>query len=126
MPIEAWHKGERFECSVTVGRETFKHWGVFAVGIWFPSLSKIGPVDLWPDPGFDLGALGLQATPERKELHSPEGNYRRACQKGKFTVSDQDWRAWLAIFSVQKGKNIQSQESVAPRTASAGSSAERK
>src|ERR1041385_582503 len=77
LPVEGWHNGERFECNVTAGRETFKHWGMFAVGIWLPSVSKIGPFDLWPDPGFDLVALGFQATPERKELHSPEGRFRR-------------------------------------------------
>jgi hypothetical protein len=28
VPIEAWRTRDRFECSVIVGRETFKHWGV--------------------------------------------------------------------------------------------------
>ena len=120
LTMEAWRDGQRFECNVIVGRETFKDWGMFAVGIWLPSLSKIGPFDLWPDPGFDLVALGFQAVPERKELHSPEGRFRRACQKnGEFTAYDQDWRAWLAIFSLQKGKNVLAQESVPPQSASA-------
>jgi hypothetical protein len=118
LPIAAWRDGKTFECSVTVGRETFKNWGAIRMGFGFPNLSYLGPLDLWPDPGFDLGVLGFEQSPgDRKEIGSAEEIYYRACDN-KHTPSDQDWNVWLAIFSVARGKNILSQESVPARGAS--------
>jgi len=115
LPIAAWRDGKTFECNVAVGRETFKNWGAIRMGFGFPNLSYLGPLDLWPDPGFDLGVLGFERTPEdRKEIGSAEEIYFRACDN-KHTPSDQDWNTWLAIFSVARGKNILSQESVPAR-----------
>lgn len=115
LPIAAWRDGKTFECNVAVGRETFKNWGAIRMGIGLPNLS---PLDLWPDPGFDLGVLGFEQSPgDRKEIGSAEEIYFRACDN-KHTPSDQDWNVWLAIFSVARGKNILSQESVPARGAS--------
>jgi membrane-associated protease RseP (regulator of RpoE activity) len=120
LPIAAWREGQSLECNVTVGRETFKNVGVFAVGLFLPRPGDIGPFDLLPDPGFNLGVLGYDPTPEdRKELGSAKGIYHRACKGGKYQPSDQDWRVWLAIFSVWKSKTILSQEAVPARTSSA-------
>jgi len=119
LPVAAWRDSKTFECNVPVGRETFKNWGVFSVGFGLPRLPDLGPRDFWPSPGFNLIALGFEPTPDdRKELGSPESIYLRACNGGKYTPSDRDWNAWLAIFSVAKGKNILSQESVPARSAS--------
>jgi hypothetical protein len=118
LPIAAWRDGKTFECDVAVGRETFKNWGTIRMGFGFPNLSNLGPLDLWPDPGFDLGVLGFERTPEdRKEIGSGGEIYYRACDK-KHAPSDQDWNVWLAIFSVARGKNILSQEPVPARGAS--------
>lgn len=118
LPIAAWRDGKTFECNVVVGRETFKNWGAVRMGIGFPNLSNLGPLDLWPDPGFDLGVLGFERSPgDRKEIGSAEEIYYRACDN-KHAPSDQDWNVWLAIFSVARGKNILSQENVPARGAS--------
>lgn len=119
LPIVAWRNGKTFECNVLVGRETYKNWGDFSVGFALPRLPEIIPRDLFPTPGFNLIALGYNPTPDdRKELGSAESSYLSACHGGKYTPSDRDWYAWLPIFSVAKGKNILSQESVPARTAS--------
>jgi hypothetical protein len=96
-----------------VGREIYKTWGNFTIGLWFPNLSDFGHFDLWPNPGFDLWALGFEpGSDDRKELGSAESIYHRGCRGGKYTPSDTDWNAWLVIFSVSEGKNIESQENV--------------
>ena len=121
LPIAVWRDGKTFECNVAVGRETFKNWGAIRMGFGFPNLANLGPLDLLPDPGFDLGVLGFeQNSVDRKELGSAEEIYFKACDN-KRTPSDQDWNVWLAIFSVARGKNILSQEPVPARAASLGS-----
>ncbi len=113
LPITAWRDGQSFDCNVPVGRETFKSWGTFAIGIRLPNLPDFGHFDLWPNPGFDLWALGFEPySDDRTELASAESIYHRACGSGKYTPSDTDWDAWLVIFSLSKGKNIESQENV--------------
>jgi membrane-associated protease RseP (regulator of RpoE activity) len=113
LPVAAWREGRTFDCVVSVGRETFKNWGTFGIGIAFPNFSNFGPFDLWPNPGFDLGPVGFEPTPDdRKELSSPEATYLRECNHGQNKSSDQDWSAWLAIFKVSRGRNILSQEIV--------------
>jgi hypothetical protein len=115
LPVTAWRDGCSFECDVQVGRETFEDWANFTIGIWLPNLSNFGHLDLWPNPGFDLWLLGFeQESGDRTELESGESIYRRACNGGKYKPSERDWDAWLVIFSVAEGKNIQAQETVLP------------
>jgi hypothetical protein len=96
-----------------VGRETYKNWGTFSIGLTLPNLSDFGHFDLWPNPGFDLWALGFEPSSDhRKELASAESIYYRAMRGEKYTPSDTDWHTWLVIFHVSRGKNIESQESV--------------
>src|SRR5581483_1583224 len=54
LPIAAWREGQIFECNVSVGRETFRNWGIFSVGFALPHLPELGPRDLIPTPGFNL------------------------------------------------------------------------
>jgi hypothetical protein len=113
LPVTAWREGKSFECSVPVGRETYKNWGTFSIGLGLPNLSDFGHFDLWPNPGFDLWALGFEPnSDDRTELASAESIYRRGCSGGKYTPSDPDWKTWLVIFHLSRGKNIESQESV--------------
>ena len=114
LPVAAWREGKKIEMDVPVGRETFKHWGTFAVGLTLPSPSNIGPFDLWPDPDFDLAVLGFARPADHKEIDSVEGRYQRSLHE-KYLPSDEEWSAYLAIFRVSRGKNILSQEIVPMR-----------
>ncbi|HXC99830.1 MAG TPA: PDZ domain-containing protein [Verrucomicrobiae bacterium] len=115
LPVTAWRDGRSFECNVQVGREKFENWANFTIGIGLPNLSNFGHFDLWPNPGFDLWALGFeQDSGDRTELSSAESIYRRACNGGEYKPSERDWDVWLVIFSVARGKNIQSQEIFSP------------
>jgi len=111
LPVAAWRAGKKIEMDVPVGRETFKHWGTFAVGLTLPSPSNIGPFNILPDPDFDLAVLGFAQPADHKEIDSVEGRYQRALHE-KYLPSDEEWNAYLAIFRVSRGKNILSQESV--------------
>ncbi|HXP61313.1 MAG TPA: PDZ domain-containing protein [Dongiaceae bacterium] len=119
LPLTAWREGRTFDCNVPVGRETFQNWATFRIGITLPNLSDFGHLDLWPNSGFDLAVLGFEPpADDRKELASAECIYQRACNRGQYTPSDQDWNAWLAVFGCSREKHILSQENVPARTAS--------
>ena len=118
LPLTIWREGRTFDCAVPVGRETFKRWLTFGAGVGLPNLSDFGHLDLWPNPGFDLWVLGFEPNPnDRKELGSAEAVYSRACQKGKYTASDQDWNCWLVIFKLEHTTQVLSQEPVPAHTA---------
>jgi hypothetical protein len=119
LPLTAWREGRTFDCNVPVGRETFKNWATFRIGITLPNLSDFGHLDIWPDPGFDLAVLGFEPpVDDRKELASAECTYQRACNPGQYTPRDQDWNAWLAVFACSREKHILSQENVPARAVS--------
>jgi hypothetical protein len=110
ISITAWREGQKQDYNVTVGCEKFRHGGYFAIGIFIN-----GP-DLWPNPGFSLLVLGYQDQPQsRTEMNSVENLYRRK-RDPKWQGYDQDWNAWLCIFSVGKGKHIVSQSIVPAAT----------
>jgi len=102
---------------VTVGRETYKNWHDFAIGIMVS-----GRMDLIPDPDFSLVALGYSRNQQRGELHSPQTEFIRrhngadpkepGCDFG--TIHREGWKTWLAIFSLGGYKSILSQEIVEP------------
>ena len=111
LPVVAWREGKPVEIDVPVGRETFKHWGTFAIGAGLPSPANLGPYNLLPEPGFDLGVMGFEQPGEHKEIGSVEETYRRSLND-KYKPSDEEWSAYLAIFRVSRGKTILSQENV--------------
>jgi len=122
LRFTAWRAGQTFDCDVAVGRETFKNWGTIALGLGLPNLSDFGHFDLWPNPGFDLGAVGFEAPPnDRKERDSGEEAYYRACHGSKHNPTEQVWNAWVAILRVSHTREILSQETVAANGASVGS-----
>lgn len=111
LPISAWHDGKTLDCDVVVGRETFRHNGVIAVGLpWFT-----GDWHPWPthgNPSVSLIFLGYESeTEKRAELGSVKNSYLRQCDP-KYGVYDWDWRWWAAILQVSKSENILKQEQV--------------
>jgi len=109
LPLKVYRNGESIDCNLVVGRETFRHWGAFAIG-----LPMLRTPDLWPNPDFSLIVLGYETHQGRAELGSAENAYRRSFDP-HYHPSDGDWTSWLAIFRIGKSKEIISQEIVEPR-----------
>jgi hypothetical protein len=106
LALRAYRDGEVREYNVTVGRETFRDNGVFAVGLYFdlPRLKF--------NPSFSLIALGLCfETDKRTELGSAEEVFRRENVKDHHP-SDTCWRAWAGPLLLMRGREIHSQEIV--------------
>jgi hypothetical protein len=110
LPMKVYRNGESIDYQVVVGRETFRHWGIFAIA-WPPIMRS---PDLWPNPDFSLIALGYETEHGRTELGSVEQSYYRSCNS-KNHPWDGDYSAWLVIFRLMKSKEILSQEIVEPR-----------
>ena len=110
VAMSAWRDGQKLECNVPVGRETFRHSGVFMVG--FPPFME--PFQFWPtrdNPGFSLSATGWNFSNKRVELSSAAETYYRKCDP-KREGYDESWSFWLAMMKLTKGENILSQEKV--------------
>ena len=119
VSLAVFHDGEAEHRKVTVGRETYKNWHDFAIGI---NVSGRLELDLIPDPDFSLIALGYSRNRQRGELHSPRNEFVRRIKAGdqkKSTddvgaISGEGWRTWLAVFSLGGYKSVLSQEVVEP------------
>lgn len=107
LPVEFYRNGTVMETNVCVGRELFRHSGVFAIGL--PPF--IYPLDLWPNPGFSLAVLGFEPENGHTELGSVKTAFQRRCDPNYHPV-DTTWRAWLVIFQVLHQKTIFSQQLV--------------
>jgi hypothetical protein len=94
---------------VTVGCETFREQGVFAIGLPF----GLPAANFKFNPSFSLIALGFSSeTNTRVELDSPEQLFRRENSK-EYHPADLCWRAWLGPLSAMRSRQIRSQEIVA-------------
>lgn len=119
VSLNVFRDGEAEDRKVTVGRETYKTWHNFAIGI---KVSGNVELDLIPDPEFSLIALGYSRNPQRGELHSPRNEFVRRIngtdQKEPSNdfgaIIGEGWTTWLAIFSVGGYKSVLSQEVVEP------------
>jgi membrane-associated protease RseP (regulator of RpoE activity) len=110
MAMSAWRDGQKYECNVPVGRETFRYSGIFMIG--FPPFME--PFQFWPthdNPGFSLSATGWNFSDKRVELGSVSETYFRKCDP-KREGYDENWSFWLAMMKLTKGENILSQEKV--------------
>jgi hypothetical protein len=111
LPVKAWREGNTIECTVTVGREKYIYEGTFCVGLpgFWEGLRLIPTRNV---PGLSFGLLGYQQNDnEPFEFASVEQRFRHACRpKDKQDAYDGDWRCWLAIFKLSKGKRILAQE----------------
>ena len=121
LPVKAWREGNTLECTVTAGREKYTHQGAIVVGLpgFWESLRLIPTRN---EPEVSLGPLGYQQDDnDPVEFASVEERYRHACHpNGKQEGYDEDWKFWLAIFKVSKGKKITAQEPVAVEKTSGG------
>lgn len=120
LPVKVWHDGQTTEFNITVGREKFQHRGTFMVGMGLPLPGFWDPPHLVPTreaPSFSLVALGWARNDSSPvDFNSVEQRYRQSCNpKEKQKGDDEDWRCWLAIFQVSKGKTILGQEAVAAK-----------
>jgi hypothetical protein len=114
LPVKAFRDGQMMECNVTVGREKFREQGTLAVGL--PGFLE--PLHLVPSraaPWFSLGPLGYEKNDDAPvEFASVKERYKQSCHpKGQQTGYDEDWRFWLAIMELKKGKTILAQEPAA-------------
>lgn len=110
LPVKVYRDGESIDYQVVVGRETYRHWGTFA--LMLPPILRAP--DLWPNPDFSLIVLGYETHHGRKELGSTESTYIRRCNPNYHPWED-EWDTWLVIFRTTKSKEIVSQEIVEPR-----------
>jgi hypothetical protein len=117
--LNVFRDGEAEDRKVMVGRETYKNWHDFVIGI---KVSGNVELDLIPDPEFSLVALGYSRNQQRGEMHSPRNQFIRQVNCTNQTEPSHDlgavrgegWTTWLAIFSVGGYKSILSQEVVEP------------
>jgi hypothetical protein len=113
LPVQAFRDGQTMECNVTVGREKYQDEG--NVIIMLPGYLE--PPHLVPTreaPWFSLGPLGYEKNDDPPaEFASVKERYKQSCRpKAKQEGHDEDWRLWLAIMEVKKGKKILAQELV--------------
>jgi hypothetical protein len=108
LTVRAFRAEDARDYDVTVGRETYRHQGVFGVSL----LPIFNAPNLKFNPSFSLIALGLTWDKgKRAELGSPEQVYRRECSK-EHHPSDGHWRAWVGLLFAEHSHEIRSQEIV--------------
>jgi len=112
LQVSVWRDGQMVECSIAVGKETYKNSGSVSIGVFY-ELPR-----LVPKPGFSWIALGYDAPGTwRRELGSVNSTYRRVCAGGKYEPDEQDWAVWLGVLRVSRGKTILAQENPTPALA---------
>jgi len=113
LRVKAWRGGKPLEYQVTVGREKYRPLGYFTVAL--PAfISKLHPIPTSEAPSFSLIALGYEHLPgPQVELGTVEKQFDHVCHpKDKLTGYNTDWRCWLVIFEVKKGRQVLAQEVV--------------
>lgn len=122
--VQVWRDGESLEIPVTVGRERYKQWHAFLLGLHLST-----KFDLWPDPDFALAPVArYRASADRVDLLSPEVTLQQQAgtelsQDETGLRSDEGWNAWFLIFGLNAHKRILTQEAVEPKTAQASARA---
>ncbi len=114
LPIAVWRDGQITNFDVTLGREKFRHEGTFTV--YAPCV--VHGWQFWREngrPGFSLVVLGYSANPGVLREH---GQVEKKNPDGIQTTDssyNEEYEIWLALFQVNKGERILSQEKVEPR-----------
>jgi membrane-associated protease RseP (regulator of RpoE activity) len=108
LSVRAYRNGQLNDYNLTVGCETFREQGAFAIGLPF----GLPETNLKFNPSFSLIALGFSCQSTRRiELNSAEQVLRRESFK-QYYPSDPCWRAWLGPFVAMHSREIRSQEIV--------------
>ena len=113
VPVKLYRDGKTTECEVVVGREKFKEEGTLMIGL--PGFWQgFHPIPTPSAPYFSLVALGWQRElGQPAELNTVEERFKVSCNpKAKPEGYDGEWKCWLAILQVSKGKQISAQEVV--------------
>jgi len=113
LRVKVWRDDKILECQVAVGREKYRPLGYFSICL--PGyFSRLHPIPTSEAPSFSLVALGYEQLPgPQVELGSVEKQFEHACHpQAKPTGYDTDWRCWLVIFEVKKGREVLAQEVV--------------
>jgi hypothetical protein len=113
LTVKAYRRGKTIDFNMTTGREKYREGGNLTIGL--PGFFE--PLRLIPTRNsrdFSLVALGYKRNDQSPfEFDAVREQYRRDCHpKDKPQGYDEDWRAWLAIVQVSKGKTILAQEPV--------------
>lgn len=110
--LALFRAGEITEATVTPGVERFQNVNnlTFAIG-----LSPRFEVDLFPNPDFNLIALGYESEDKLLDLTSPKGKFLTATQPPQDSAwqglrSEEGWKTWLGPISVSRNRVIVSQE----------------
>jgi membrane-associated protease RseP (regulator of RpoE activity) len=111
LPVTTYRDGQILDSNIVAGRESYRKGGLFS--IYFPVVAY--GWNFWPHgdyPGLSLVALGYQNNRLRRtELDSVSRQYDLKCNP-KDTPYMDDYRIWLGILELSKGKQIASQELV--------------
>lgn len=109
LPVTVFRDGRVLDYTIVAGRETYRKGG--SITIYFPTLAY--GWNPWPHgdyPGFSLIALGYQNNGVRRvELRSVSEQYDLKCDP-KHTPYTEDYKIWLGIVELSKGKRIASQQ----------------
>lgn len=115
LSIDAFRKGKTIDCNVTSGREKYREGGNITVAFpGFYEWPRLIPTQNWNSHEFSLVALGYKRDDHSPfEFDSVKERYRHDCHpKDKQQGYDEEWKMWLAIVQVSKGKTILEQDSV--------------
>ncbi|HEY3913633.1 MAG TPA: PDZ domain-containing protein [Verrucomicrobiae bacterium] len=111
LTVKAYRKGKTMDFNMTTGREKYREAGNLTIGL--PGF--FGPLRLVPTSNvreFSLVAVGYKRNDNSPfEFGDVKEQYRRDCHpKDKPQGYDEDWKFWLAIMQITKGKTILAQE----------------
>lgn len=111
--LTIYRAGEILEKSVTPGTERYEKWNDVMVSLGFHTRFEI---DVFPDPEFNLAAVGFEKNRDRLDLRDPKARYEAELIKQghngewKGMRSDEGWKFWLGPFAYAKHLVIHSQE----------------
>jgi hypothetical protein len=119
LPVKVFRDGKILDYTITTGREKYREQGTLEIGLvyWEP----LQPIPTGNEPNFSLGALGfVKNNRPPVEFAAVEQRFKQNCHpKQKQQGADVDWKCWLVILRLEKGKTILAQEPVAPASSQA-------
>lgn len=110
--ITIFRAGEITDVTVTPGVERFQNVNNLAFGLGISSRIEL---DLFPNPDFNLIALGYETEDKLLDLSSPKGKFLTSTQPAQEGAwqglrSEEGWKTWLGPISVSRNRVIVSQD----------------